>query len=277
MTGSERSEGERGRHGDRIAIFEGLLSQLPPGRLLDLGTGHGAFALTASELGWAVTAVDARTERMPVAPGVEWVEADIRSFPVEGYDVIAILGLLYHLELKDQVAILESCSHSLTLIDTHVSLRPTTFANGYFGHYFEEKLEDARASWGNPTSFWPSEESLFRMIAAGGFSSILSVSPSPVAADRTFYVAVPKSFEPPMRAALKGFSETCPPYKLEQRFTGLDVFGSSSGAERLKEQRDEARSDLRRLRQRKSVRVALGVAEWLHPGSRGKRPDVDSR
>lgn len=274
VTGSDGSQGARGRHGDRVAIFEGLLAQLPRGRLLDLGTGHGAFAQSAKRLGWSVTAVDARTERMPMSPGIEWVEGDVRSFPVEGYDVVTILGLLYHLELKDQVAILSRCSRSLTLIDTHVSLHPTTFVEGYFGHFFEEKLEDARASWGNPTSFWPSEESLFRMIAASGFSSVLSVSPSPVAEDRTFYVAVPKSLEP-LKSDLKGFSEQCRPYRLVERFRGLEKFGFGPDAERLQEQRDEARSDLQRLRQRKSVRVALGFAELLHPKGRRKVSDVD--
>ena len=48
-------------------IFRALLALLSPGKMLDLGAGKGNFSLSAAELGWMVTAVDARTVRWPDA------------------------------------------------------------------------------------------------------------------------------------------------------------------------------------------------------------------
>ena len=44
----------------RLEIFQRILEPLTPGRLLDLGAAHRKFSLIARDLGWKVTAVDAR-------------------------------------------------------------------------------------------------------------------------------------------------------------------------------------------------------------------------
>src|SRR4051794_28795646 len=88
-------------------IFRALLAPLQPGRMLDLGAGKGNFSLSAAELGWQVTAVDARTVRWPNAESeqdavvaariraIQWIQADVRTFPIaaDDYDLICILGL----------------------------------------------------------------------------------------------------------------------------------------------------------------------------------------
>lgn len=173
----------------RLEIFQSVLRTLSPGKLLDLGCGHGKFSMLARDLGWDVTGVDARTERMPQASGIEWVQQDVRTFQVDGYDCIAVLGLLYHLEVDDQIDLLRRCSGTTTLIDTHVSLRATHKERGYDGHSFYEELEAATASWGNQYSFWPTEESLLRMIHDVGFRFTWRLSP-PYRDDRTFYLAL---------------------------------------------------------------------------------------
>ena len=173
--------------GRRLELFHAILRPLRPGRLVDLGAGHGRFAVVARELGWEVTAVDARTGRMPMVPGIEWVQADVRSFPVEGYDCICLLGLLYHLELADQLDLLARSAGTLTIIDTHVALAATHEEGGFAGRTFTEELEAPTASWGNPTSFWPTEEALVRMLHEAGFRSVFKLVPSYLA-DRTFWI-----------------------------------------------------------------------------------------
>ena len=115
----------------RIEIFSRLLDLFQPGRLVDLGAGHGEFSV-AADAGWQVTAVDARTERNLPASGVTWVEADVRDVDLEGFDVVACLGLFYHLTAEDQIDFLARCRKTPLIIDTHV-------ANGLSTHPLSEE------------------------------------------------------------------------------------------------------------------------------------------
>ncbi len=181
----------------RLTIFQRLLEPMTPGKLLDLGCGHGKFAQLAHRLGWQVTAVDARTVRMPMTCEIKWVEADVRDFPVDGYDCVCILGLLYHLELPDIVDLLRRCAGTPTIIDTHVAPKAELTEGGYEGKLFreiqsespEELAATPTASWGNPTSFWPTRESLIRMLHDSGYEVILEATPS-YKPGRTFYLCL---------------------------------------------------------------------------------------
>ena len=102
-----------------------------------------------------------------MAAGIRWIEGDVRTFDVSGYDCIALLGLLYHLGLADQRGLLRRCAGTPTILDTHHSLRPVVNVDGYDGRLYrepgaslEELAQTATASWGNPESFWPTRESL---------------------------------------------------------------------------------------------------------------------
>ena len=168
-----------------------------PGRLLDLGSGHGAFALIAQELGWQVTAVDARTERMPMTQGIDWRQGDARTFDVAGYDCIALLGLLYHLEYPDARDLLRRCAGTPTILDTHTALTADRVDEGYEGRTFieipdyapERLATTATASWGNETSWWPTRPALVRLLRDSGYRTILVLDP-PIGADRTFYLCL---------------------------------------------------------------------------------------
>jgi hypothetical protein len=156
--------------------------------------------MLAARLGWAVTAVDVRTERMPRVDGIDWINEDVRRFQIEPdrYDVIACLGLLYHLELADQLDLLKRCAGSPTIVDTHVSLKPTLEEMGYTGELFDEVGNRTEAqhkkallsSWGNRTSFWADQPSLLRMFSNCGFATILQVTPWNLP-DRTFSLCLP--------------------------------------------------------------------------------------
>ena len=201
---------------DEYQIFRTLISALKPGKMLDLGAAHGRFSLIAAELGWEVTAVDARTGRTPdpergraqkdpyraeLIRSVSWIEADVREFPIRSgeYDLICILGLLHHFELEDQIKLLERCSDTLTLLKTRIipkSARLDT-EGFYSGRYFREAGETREerdqiqwASWGNEVSFKHTEESLLRLARNCGYSRMWSMRP-PHERQYTFYLFLP--------------------------------------------------------------------------------------
>jgi len=192
-------------------IFRALIALLKPGKMLDLGAGKGNFSLSAAELGWNVTAVDARTARWPDADAesdptladlirtIHWVQADVREFPIEerGYDLVCVLGLLHHLEVSDQVALLKRCSTMPTLIDTRIAKALVDVEGPYEGMLIrehgqtrEERDAVPQASWGNPLSFQHTEESLLRLVLDCGYIKMMQMRP-PHRQDYTFYLCLP--------------------------------------------------------------------------------------
>jgi 2-polyprenyl-3-methyl-5-hydroxy-6-metoxy-1,4-benzoquinol methylase len=197
------------------SIFRALVGQLKPGRMLDLGAGKGNFSLSAAQMGWHVTAVDARTTRWPDAEqepdaevaelirGIRWVQADVREFTIAPgeYDLICILGLLHHLEVSDQVELIKRCVGALLLIDTRIAPSNVDREGQYEGMVIREHGEDREerdavptAAWGNPTSFRHTEESLVRLLRDCGFPQVRMMRP-PHRRDYTFYLGLPRNAE----------------------------------------------------------------------------------
>ncbi len=188
----------------RLQLFDGLLGTLPKGRTVDLGTGHGMFAMRAADLGWDVTAVDARDERFPVDDRVTWVRQDIREFDLASFDLILCLGLWYHLTAADQQALLKRMAGTPVIIDTHLATgghidsherklsKPVT-VDGYRGRMYSERGWDARptASWGNDDSFWPTRKAFLSMLAEHGYPVVYAGIPW-VTPDRTFFQCLPQ-------------------------------------------------------------------------------------
>src|SRR3954471_6330340 len=192
-------------------IFRTLLALLRPGRMLDLGAGKGNFSLCAAELGWQVTAVDARTVRLPQAEtahdpavaarirAIRWIQADVRTFPIaaDAYDLICILGLLHHLELVDQIELIQRCARTLLLLDTRIAPAIVERQGGYEGMAIREHGETVQerelvptAAWGNATSFRHTEESLLRLLRACGYAQVMPMRP-PHRRDYTYYFCLP--------------------------------------------------------------------------------------
>jgi SAM-dependent methyltransferase len=87
------------------AHLTGEVSDLPPGRALDAGCGHGSDTLWLAAHGWQVTAVDfsaaalgharamAETAGPDIAARVNWIEAELASWTPEpgGYDLVVCL------------------------------------------------------------------------------------------------------------------------------------------------------------------------------------------
>jgi hypothetical protein len=181
----------------RTDIYERILEQFRPGRLVDLGAGHGSFSVLAADKGWEVTAVDARTERFQDDPRVTWVHSDVREVDLSGYDLIVCLGLFYHLTLADQLDLLKRCAGTPILIDTHLAVGVSTFplseevhSDGYTGRLLDEVLSSQLASWVNEKSFWPDRASFWRMLEENGYGIVMTVEPWYLP-DRTFFLCLP--------------------------------------------------------------------------------------
>jgi 2-polyprenyl-3-methyl-5-hydroxy-6-metoxy-1,4-benzoquinol methylase len=98
-------------HGDRVAErppnahLRTEVGDLPPGRALDAGCGHGSDTLWLAARGWQVTAVDfaatalahARSTADAIGPDVaeriDWVEADLAAWTPQPdkYDLVVCL------------------------------------------------------------------------------------------------------------------------------------------------------------------------------------------
>lgn len=186
-----------GRPQRRRTLFADLLSPFPTGRLIDLGTGHGNFAVLAADLGWQVTAVDARMERWPQDDRVTWVHGDIREQKFEDFDVVACLGVFYHLTCADQEALLTACAGRPMIIDTHLDhgehahklSERVSQGDGYEGRLYREPGA-LTSSWHNKHSFWPTLASFHTMLSRHGYSTVLTAEPW-VTGDRTFFLALP--------------------------------------------------------------------------------------
>ena len=189
----------------RTATFSWLLEEVVPrgGTMLDLGAGPCVFARRAVNAGYRVTAVDGRTDRVPedLPDEIEFVQSDVRNFEVGGFDVVTILGLLYHLTLSHQLALLRACVSATVIVDTQIhdpglvtdaagdwARRPVQ-EDGYDGVLFQEG-DNPMASIGNEQSFWHTEPSLLRLFEAAGFSACTVVEPVYVSkyGARKFYV-----------------------------------------------------------------------------------------
>jgi 2-polyprenyl-3-methyl-5-hydroxy-6-metoxy-1,4-benzoquinol methylase len=194
-----------------LTRFRSIISYYKPGKMLDLGAGHGKFALEAAKLGWEVTAVDARTVRFPdpeseedperaeLIRSVNWIQADVREFEIsEGdYDLICVLGLIHHLELEAQIQFLKKCSHSLTLLRARVAPGIVVTEPPYEGLYYREpgKTRAHRdllpgVAWGNEFSFRHTEESLLHMAQNCGYGLTMQARP-PHLTNYNFYLLLP--------------------------------------------------------------------------------------
>jgi SAM-dependent methyltransferase len=196
-------------------VFRSLLGPLKPGKMLDLGAGRGNFSLSAAQMGWQVTAVDARNVRWPDADAeldsevaelirsITWIQADVREFPIGRgeYDLICVLGLLHHLEIPDQLNLVRRCTGTPLLIDTRIAPAVIDREGAYEGMIVREHGEDREerdqvptASWGNPNSFRHTEESLLRLIRDCGYPQVMMMRP-PHRRDYTFYLGLPRNAE----------------------------------------------------------------------------------
>ena len=178
----------------RTEMFRQIIAEIAASgvdrRLVDLGAASCVFSRIAQTQGFSVTAVEVRPERIPNnIDGIEIVESDVREFDLGIFEIILILGLLYHLTLEDQIVLLLRCpAGSTVVVDTEIyipelvvqSENRNGFADRvvldgvYDGIIFPE-ANNAMASWKNQESFWHSEASIIRLFNNCGFTRITPV------------------------------------------------------------------------------------------------------
>lgn len=172
-------------------------------RVLDLGSGEGAFALELALHGAEVLAIEGREANIAKAEfarralgqeRVRFERADVRSLSPEihgRFDVTFCLGLLYHLDAASVVGLIHAVrrvTRRFAIVDTHFALRPSEeFEAGgkvYRGASFREHDEGASdeqkqanvwAALDNERSFWLSRASLINCLTDAGFTSVLEV------------------------------------------------------------------------------------------------------
>jgi SAM-dependent methyltransferase len=164
-------------------------------RILDLGCGEGVYAIEAALAGAQVTALDARTERMSEGAAVaarhgltnvRFQQEDVRnvSRATHGeFDVVLLLGLLYHLDAPAPVLrTLHGLCAGLLVVDTLVAPDADAELDGYRGRWHREHGDDdppeARRSRvlksiDNAMSFRLTRESLVRALRDVGFTTVL--------------------------------------------------------------------------------------------------------
>ena len=182
-------------------------SDLSGVRVLDLGAGEGGLSLEFAAQGARVVCVEGR--RMNIAKAefsasalglkIDFRCHDVRQLcETEHYDLILCFGLLYHLDARSAVRLVETIgrmTERLLVLDTHFSLEGPEVVDldgrAYRGHSIPEhpagtpaeaKVGQAWASLDNETSFWLSKPSLLNLMARAGFSTVYEVS-SPMVFD----------------------------------------------------------------------------------------------
>jgi len=173
----------------------------PDLRILDLGCGEGVYSVEAALRGARVLALDARIERMRHGEAcarrhgldrVRFVEDDVRRATRDRlgtFDVVYLLGLLYHLDAPEVFEVLEQARdlcEGWLLIDTLVSLAPETEVvwrgEAYRGQRCREHEDGDPAevrrsrvlkSIDNTFSFRFAPHALVRALGHVGFTSVL--------------------------------------------------------------------------------------------------------
>ena len=143
----------------------------------------------------------AREESDPGKSSICFVRKDVRQFDVGPFDVVMIFGLLYHLELDDQINMLRSCRGKTVLIDTMVcgpdlitrypqdAWQTAVTSKGEFEGVDYPENSNVMASVGNRTSFWHTDPSYARLFAHCGFEEVTAYRPFYLAKHglRSFY------------------------------------------------------------------------------------------
>ena len=182
----------------RVTIFKNILQQIKGKTLVDLGAGHCQYSILALKAGFDVTAVDARTVRVPhdLPYEIKFIRTNAINFDLSSFDVVCILGLLYHLALDEQITLLKNCKGKITIIDTHLADNATVKLQGYEGKYYREArntgqmMKNPKASVTTLNSFWHTYMSFFKLLENSGFSEVTIVNPEHYPY-RTFFICKP--------------------------------------------------------------------------------------
>lgn len=157
-------------------------------KILDLACGSGLYSITASNIfkNAKIDAIDVRSERMVNNKNVTFYKRDIRDVSNGLYDIIYMLGILYHLDFPDSLNVLKNLRKmsNILIIDTHISLSSKDVVGGFCGKRYrehplnstlEQKQKNLKASIDNEWSFWYDKSSLLKALTSVGYTTIYEV------------------------------------------------------------------------------------------------------
>jgi Methyltransferase domain len=175
-------------HDERVPQF---FEAFPDARtILDLGALEGGQAFAMARHGVdRVVAVEGRASNLEKArfmqgvlkvENVEFVLADLERVDLTTlgkFDAVFCCGVLYHLPRPWELIEKLSAISPRLFIWTHYSVESEAnlLENGYRGRAYQEKgLQDPWSGL-SPTSFWPTLESLQRMLGDAHYSSVRTI------------------------------------------------------------------------------------------------------
>ena len=170
-------------------------------RLVDLACHEGIYAIEFARHGASVLGIEGREAHIEKArfvknalslTNLDIVQDDVRNLSRNKYglfDVVLCLGILYHLDVPDVFAFIESIAdvcQDIAVIDTRIAMGPTLSyvyqGTKYWGQRINEghdpsdtpaeKIKRYWASLDNLTSFHLSRTSLYCMLGRVGFTSV---------------------------------------------------------------------------------------------------------
>lgn len=165
------------------------VADLPPGRALDAGCGHGAETLWLAARGWRVTAVDfspaalAQGRSLADAAGpdlasrIEWIAGDIATWPVEParYDLVVCLYVHVAGSVEGMVARMAdgvAAGGTLFLVG-HRPIDPSTGAATAAANQVQVSVDAARAALDSRTWELIVAEERPRPIAGSGVDAVI--------------------------------------------------------------------------------------------------------
>jgi hypothetical protein len=181
---------------DRLRIARTLFwiarRLLPPEpRVVDLGCGHCLFLKLAIEVfGARCSGIDARPDRVP--DGMPVSIGRVQDADLSPYDLILCLGILYHMTIEDQVALVGRFEGKPAIVDTHYGKPEEWLKVGdevYNGSTYREGNK-LTSSFGNRESFWLAEPDLVKMLSAN--HDVVKWLPEHHPG-RSFYVMLPRT------------------------------------------------------------------------------------
>jgi 2-polyprenyl-3-methyl-5-hydroxy-6-metoxy-1,4-benzoquinol methylase len=164
-------------------------ANLPPGRALDAGCGHGADTLWLAARGWQVTAVDfspaalaqgramAKAAGADIAERIDWIESDIATWAVESghYDLVVCLYVHVAGSVEDMVGRMANgvAPGGTLFLVGHRPIDPRTGAATAAANQIQVSVEAAVAALDSKTWDLVVAEERPRAVAGSGVDAVI--------------------------------------------------------------------------------------------------------
>lgn len=182
-----REHGDKLAHRPPNAHLMAEAADLPPGRALDAGCGHGADTLWLATHGWQVTAVDfsaaalaqgrSMAEAGNVAERIDWIEGDLATWSAEPgyYDLIVCLYVHVAGSVEDMVRRMANgvAKGGTLFMVGHRPIDPATGAATAAASQVQVSVEEAVAALDSSEWELVVAEERMRAVAGSGVDAVI--------------------------------------------------------------------------------------------------------